>query len=718
MTQQNAAGRLERLLAAMTPEEKIGQLNMLAADAAVTGPGMPSDYLAALRAGRLGSMLNLCGTERVREVQRVAVEETRLGIPLFFGFDVLHGHRTIFPIPLAEAGAFDSDLWERTARIAAIEAAADGLTLVFAPMLDVSRDPRWGRIAESAGEDSWLTARLAEAKVRGFQGSDVTRPDAVAATAKHLVAYGASMAGREYAQVEVSERSLHETYLPPFRAAVDAGVVALMPSFNDVGGVPLTAHVAILRDLVRARWGFDGILISDYNAITELIPHGVAGDTAQAAALALKAGIDVDLMGQAYTQGLPLALRRGDIAMADLDAAVMRVLAFKARLGLFDDPYREGAAALMTPERSRSHREAAREAARRSLVLLSNRDGLLPVGKAPKRVAMAGPLANAAEEMLGPWSSLGRAEDMVTFLAGMRNTWPDSEIEHASGVAIDGDDASGIPAAVHIARRADLMMLCLGEGRRMSGEAGSRAHPGLPGRQADLARAVLDVGKPTVVLLSSGRPLLEPWLFERAGTVVATWFLGSEAGNAVGDVLSGRFNPTGRLAVSWPVDVGQIPIFYGQLPGGRPFNPQTRYSSKYLDMPNASQFAFGHGLSYARFAYRNLRTSAAQMRAGEILQLEVEVANEGVVAGEETVLLFIRDPVASVSRPVLELKGMTKIALGAGERGTAHLSLPAAALAFPGFDLTPRLEAGRIELFVGPSAREDVLLSASVQVVA
>jgi len=718
MAQPKAASRIDQLVAAMTVEEKVGQLNMLTADLAVTGPGMPADYMAALRAGRLGSMLNLYGADLVRQVQTVAVEETRLGIPLFFGYDVVHGHRTIFPIPLAEAGAFDPKLWEQTGRIAAVEAAAEGLTLTFAPMLDVSRDPRWGRICESAGEDTWLTARLAEAKVRGFQGQDITRPGSIAATAKHLAAYGASMAGRDYAQVEISERSLHETYLPPFRAAVEAGTVALMPSFNDIAGVPLTANVAILRDLVRGRWGFDGIMISDYNAIAELIPHGVAADVAQAAALALKAGIDVDLMASAYTNGLPTALQRGEIAMSDLDAAVRRVLAVKQRLGLFEDPYREGADALMTAERWAAHREAARDAARRSIVLLNNRDGLLPIAKAPRRIAVLGPLADSQVDMLGPWSGAGRLEDMITFLAGLRATWPQSEIEHAKGVEVDGDDVSGIAAAVALARKSDLVVLCLGEARRMSGEAGSRARPGLPGRQADLAHAILDLGKPVVVLLTSGRPLLVPWLFEEASTVVATWHLGSEAGNAVGDVLSGRWNPSGRLAVSWPVDVGQIPIFYSRLPGGRPFNPQFRYSSKYLDMPNEPLFAFGYGLSYTRFVYRNLRTSAAEVRAGDILTVEVDVTNEGKVAGEETALLFMRDPVASVSRPVLELKGMAKLSLGPGERGSVRLQLAASDLGFLGADLKPRLEAGLIELFVGPVARDEELLKASVQVLA
>jgi beta-glucosidase len=714
MAQQADTARIAQLIEAMTLEEKVGQLNMLTADMAVTGPVVSGDYMAALRAGRLGSMLNLFGAEVTREVQRVAVEETRLGIPLIFGYDVIHGHRTIFPIPLAEAAAFDPDLWERTARVAAVEAADEGLTLVFAPMLDVSRDPRWGRISESAGEDPWLTCRLAEAKVRGLQGRDLRAPSAVAATAKHLAAYGAAMAGRDYAQVEVSERSLHEVYLPPFRASVDAGVATIMPAFTDLAGVPLTANTAVLRDLVRTRWGFDGVMISDYNAIAELIPHGIAGDVAEAAALALKAGVDIDLMASAYTKGLPAALDRGLIAVADIDAAVRRVLTLKARLGLFDDPYREGAAGVLDARARKAHREAARDAARRSIVLLTNRDGLLPVAPPPRRIAVLGPLADAREEMLGPWSGAGRADDMVTFLEGMREAWPHSEIGHAKGVDIDGDDMSGIPAAFDLARHADLVILCLGEARWMSGEAGCRARPGLPGRQAALADAVLESGKPVVVLLSSGRPLTVSWLFERAGAVLATWYLGSEAGHAVADVLGGRWNPSGRLPVSWPVDVGQIPVFYARLPTGRPFDAGIRYTSKYLDIPNEPLFPFGHGLGYSRFALGNLRVDRTELRPGEAVSIEVDVANAGTVAGEETILLFVRDPVASVSRPVLELKGMTKVSLEGGRRGTARMTLTADALAFLGPDLEPRLEPGLFEFFVGPAASTNRLLKICV----
>jgi beta-glucosidase len=717
MTRQDHATRIKKLLGAMTLEEKIGQLNMLTADLAVTGPGMPADYMAELRKGRLGSMLNLFGAPLMRQVQKAAVEETRLGIPLFFGFDVVHGHRTVFPIPLAEAAAFDPALWEKSARIAAIEAAADGLTLTFAPMIDVSRDPRWGRISESAGEDTWLTCRLAEAKVRGFQGKDLAAADSVAACAKHLAGYGAVMAGREYAQVEVSERAFHEIYLPPFRAAVAAGSASIMPSFTDLAGVPLTANAGVLRDVVRRRWGFDGVYISDYNAIAELIAHGVAGDIPEAAALALKAGVDIDMMATAYTKGLPVALERGLITVADIDACVRRVLALKAALGLFDDPYRQEAP-VMTAERWAEHRAVARDAARKSIVLLTNRNDRLPVAAPPARVALLGPLADTADEMLGPWSGAGRGEEMVSFSAGLKAAWPQSRIDVAKGVEAESDDASGIKPALELARAADLVVLCLGELRFMSGEAGSRAKPVLPGLQNEFARAVLDLGKPTIVLLSSGRPLMVPWLFEKAEAVLACWYLGSEAGHAVADVLTGRWNPSARLPVSWPVEVGQIPIFYSRLPTGRPIDPKFRYSSKYIDMPNEPLFAFGHGLSYTRFAYAKLRAAPEKLGARDTLAVEVEVANEGKHAGEETVLLFVRDPVASVSRPVLELKGMAKVMLKPGERRMVKLTLPAEDCRILDATLAPRLEPGALEVYVGPSARAEALLKTAVTLVA
>jgi beta-glucosidase len=701
----------------MTLEEKIGQMTLVSAGWVVTGPKVSGDYMAAIKAGRIGAISNLWGPDETREVQRVAVEETRLGVPLLFAFDVIHGHRTIFPIPLAEAAAFDPELWEQTARVAAAEAAADGLALAFAPMLDVARDPRWGRIAESPGEDPWLASRYAAAKVRGFQGQDIGQADSLAATAKHLAGYGAATAGRDYASVDLSERSFQEVYLPPFRAAVAAGVAAIMPAFHDLAGVPMTANAAVLNDLVRGRWGFDGVMVSDHGAVAELIAHGVAEDLAEAASLALHAGVDIDLMGGAYAQGLPLALERGRVTMAQIDAAVRRVLELKERLGLLDDPYRRSKAAPAPAGQVEARRQLARDAARRSIVLLTNRAGVLPLPEGA-RIAVIGPLADARDDMLGPWAGAGRAQDMVTILEGLRAALPGSEIGHARGVEVEAEVPSDIAGALALARRADVVVLCLGEARGMSGEAASRARPDLPGRQGELAQAALGVDKPVVALLSSGRPLMVPWLFERAHAVLATWFLGSEAGNAIGDVLSGRWNPTGRLPVSWPVDIGQVPIFYAQRPTGRPPDPAVHYSSKYLDLPVEPLFPFGHGLSYARFGLSGLRTSASELRPGDAITIECDVVNEGALAGEETVLLFVRDPVASVARPLLELKGMAKIALEPRRGGVVRFTLAAEDLAFLGADLTPRLEPGLFELLVGRSAAHAKLLRTSVHLLA
>jgi beta-glucosidase len=580
--------RIDKLLAAMTVEEKIGQLNMVAAGFAVTGPVLASGAAEDIRAGRIGGLLNLWGAQELHAMQKIAMEKTRLGIPLLAGFDVLHGHRTIFPIPLAEAASFDPLLWEASAREAAIEAAADGINMTFAPMLDIARDPRWGRIAEGAGEDPWVAAEFAKAKVRGFQGAGLpyglASAGAVAATAKHFCAYGAALAGRDYASADVSERLLHEVYLPPFAAAVAADCAAIMPAFNDVAGIPMTAHIPLLRDWLRRETGFDGVIVSDYNAVAELIRHGVAGDLAEAAAAALRAGVDIDMMSGAYSQGLVPALARGLVSIEEIDAAARRVLRLKERLGLFDDPYRRGSTAAATAGVLAARRELAREAARRSIVLLTN-EHVLPLSPNLRRIALIGPLAEARAEMLGPWALAGSASDPVTIREGLAAALPDTDIVFAPGVTIAGEETSGIDAAREICRDADLVLLCLGEAATMSGEAASRANPGLPGVQNALAEALFALGKPVVLLISSGRPLMIGAIAAKAHALVATWFLGVEAGNAIADVLTGKYNPTGRLPVTWPRDVGQVPIFFAERPSGRPANPDDLYTSKYLDMP-------------------------------------------------------------------------------------------------------------------------------------
>ncbi|WP_137389001.1 glycoside hydrolase family 3 N-terminal domain-containing protein [Rhodoligotrophos defluvii] len=709
--------RIENLLTAMTLEEKIGQLNMITANYAVTGPIVAGDSTEGIRAGHIGNMLNLWGAEPARRAQRLAVEESRLGIPLLLGFDTVHGQRTIFPIGPAEAGIFDERVWESTARMAAVEAARDGLSMAFAPMIDVARDPRWGRMAEGPGEDPYVASRMAVAKVRGFQGADLAASNAVAATAKHFCAYGAALAGRDYASVDISERTLREVYLPPFEAAVKAGAAAIMPAFNDIAGVPMTAHVALLRDWLRGELGFEGVVVSDYNAIAELMNHGIAGDIAEAAALALKAGVDIDMMANAYTNGLPVALERGLVSMEDIDRSVRRVLRLKERLGLFDDPYGRGVPVPPDARTGVEQRALARDVAHRAVVLLTN-NGVLPVSGKVRRVALLGPLADARGDMRGPWYGAGYEKDPVTILEGLMAGLPGVEILHVPGVDIAGGDASGIPDALDAGRSADLVVLAVGEAANMSGEATSRAHPGLPGCQADLVEAVLGLGKPVVVLLSSGRPLMVSSIVERADAVLATWWLGTEAGHAIADVLTGKHNPSGRLSVTWPREVGQVPIFYGERPSGRPANPADHYTSKYLDVPVEPLFPFGHGLSYGRFTLQNLRaTPPALPRDGEIL-VEVDVVNEGTTDGEETVFLFIHDPVASVARPLMELKRFAKARPKPGATKTVRFSLPVAELAFPGLDLKPVVEPGVFEVLVGTSADRQKLLRATVKVFA
>ncbi len=708
--------RIETLLNKMTLPEKLGQLTMTASSYAVTGPVIAGDSTQAIKDGTIGNLLNMVGAEHVREVQRLAIEESRLGIPLLIGLDVIHGHRTLFPIPLGEAALFDPKMWELTAQESAKEAAADGLAMTFAPMLDVSRDPRWGRTAEGPGEDPWLGARIAEAKVRGFQGNDLAASHTLAAVAKHFCAYGPVAAGREYASVDISERSLREVHLPPFAAAVSAGVAAIMRAFTDLAGVPMTANAALLRGWLRDKLGFTGVIISDYNAIAELIHHGIAADLAHAAALALKAGVDIDMMADAYRHGLPVALTRGWVTLAEIDTSVRRVLILKERLGLFDDPYRRGAT-VETPSAISARRQLARVVASRAIVMLKNDNDVLPLTKASPRLAVIGPLADSSVDMRGPWWGAASPEGHATVVAGLREM-PGVQVLHAPGVDIDGESLKGMPAALDLCAQVDAIVLCVGEASSMSGEAASRAHLGLPGCQRVFAEAVFErarsLAKPVIVVLFSGRPVVVPWLVEKADAVLAAWYLGSEAGNAIGDIVSGRVSPSGRTPVTWARAAGQIPLFFGQRPSGRPADPNDHYTSKYLDVANDPLFPFGFGLTYGRFTYSNLRVPHDPLAEAETAIVRVDVTNEGQRTAEETVFLFTHDKLASVARPVLELKAFGKITLIAGQTGTVTLLLSVAELKFLGLDLIPVYEPGEVEILVGPCADRSRLLIASI----
>jgi beta-glucosidase len=713
--------RIEALIGRMTLTEKLGQLTMMAASHTVTGPVITGHSTGHIRAGRIGNLLNLIGAVPAREMQRIAVEESRLGVPLLIGLDVIHGHRTLFPAPLAEVALFDPEAWTRTAREAAREAAADGINMTFAPMLDVSREPRWGRTVEGPGESPWVGRRLAEAKVRGFQGTDLAAAESIAAVAKHYCAYGAVTAGREYASVDVSDRTLREIHEPSFAAAISSGVVAVMPAFTDLAGIPMTAHAGMLRGRLRRDLGFDGVLVSDYNAIAELIQHGIAADFVEAATLALKAGVDIDMVSGAYLQGLPLALERGLVSQAEIDESVRRVLTLKARLGLFEDPYRRGASAESATVLT-DRRRLAREIAARSMVLLSNRGQALPLAGNLRRLALIGPLADAPAEMRGPWWCASEPESQVGVLAGMRAALPRSEILHASGVDIAGDDESGIAAALALCDSAEAVVLCLGEAATMSGEAASRAHPGLPGRQRQLAEAVLqragEKAIPVTAVLFCGRPLIVPWLAERASALLAAWFPGCEAGHALADVLTGRTSPSGRTPITWPRAVGQIPLYFGERSSGRPTDPTGPFSSRYIDESNAPLFPFGHGMTYGRFSMSDLRVTPQSANAAVTVEVRIEVENRGERRAEETVFLFTHRLKSRVAPPLLELQGVGKITLDPGARGTLILYLPVAELRSLGPDLEPALEPGAVEILVGPSADRASLLGARLEIVA
>ncbi len=713
-----AAGRFERLLGEMTLAEKLGQLTMLAASLVVTGPPGPDNPATMVRAGRVGGILNTWGYEEIREAQRVALEETRLKIPLYFAVDVLHGHRTVFPIPLGEACAFDRDLWLRTAREAADESTRDGIHMTFAPMLDVCRDPRWGRISECAGEDGFINAEYARAKVHGFQYGNDDPARRLIAVAKHFVGYGAVKAGREYAEVDVSRRALHEIYLPPFKAAVEAGVAGIMPSFTDISGVAMTAHRALLHDLLRVKWGFDGVIISDYNAIAELINHGVAQDLAEAAAQALNAGVDIDMMAGAYEQGLPVALERGLVTMEQIDRSVLRVLRMKHALGLFENPLRGLEQQSPGPDSIPEHRVSARDAARRSLVLVKNENSLLPLARSTKRIAAIGPLADAQSEMMGPWCMAGDEREAIGILQGLRESFPSSEISHVKGCVNDGPIDNGqVEAAVAAAKSSDIVFLCLGEERQHCGEAASRTMPRPPPSQMHLARAIVAAGTPVVLVMATSRPWILPdWLADQSTAVLVALFGGTEAGHAIADAISGDYNPSGRLCVSFPTRIGQIPVHYSLRSTGRPHDPNNGFSTKFLDSTIEPRWGFGDGLSYSRFELSEVDADQSVIDERGIVSLAVDVTNASAIAGEATVFMFISDPVALVTRPALEIKDFTKAFIEPGKTARVRFSLSAEQLHYPGVDMEPRLDDGRIDIMIGTSARRSDQKCFSIQV--
>lgn len=699
--------KVDSVLTMMTLEEKIGQLTLFTSDMDQTGAFLRSEYVEDIKAGTVGAIFNAYGSEYTRSLQEMAVNETRLGIPLLFGYDVIHGHRTIFPVPLAEASSWDMDMIRKSAEVAAREATSEGLHWTFAPMVDIARDPRWGRMVEGSGEDVFLGSQIAAERVRGFQGDDLKDLNTLAATAKHFVAYGAAKAGRDYHSVDMSDRKLREVYLPPFKAALDAGAVSVMTAFNDLNGIPATANEYLFKDILRDEWGFDGFVVTDYTAIMELLYHGVAKDEHHASKLALDAGIDMDMQDGFYQQTLADLVESGQVRESQIDESVKNILKVKFKLGLFDDPFRYSSvereeAEIMKPENI----AAARDMARRSIVLLKNENNVLPIDESVKNIAVIGPMADNRRDLIGSWSAAGDWTKSVSLLEGLRKKMPDVNFIHAKGADIEGESRSGFSDAVTAARQADMVILALGEAYWMSGEAASRSDISLPGVQEELAKEIHKTGKPIAAVLMNGRPLTINWLDENIPAILETWFLGTTTGDAIADVLSGDYNPSGKLPVTFPRNVGQIPIHYDMKSTGRPFDANNKYTSKYLDVSNEPLYEFGHGLSYTTFDYGPLMLSSQTMQPSDSLRVRVTVRNTGEYEGEEVVQLYLHDKVASVARSVRELKGFQKIKLEPGESKEVEFIITNADLSFYRADMSYGSEPGEFMVFVGGSSSD------------
>ena len=697
--------KINALLKQMTLEEKLGQLQQL--DGHADGNYRP-EHPEMIRHGLLGSTLNVRGAKRVNELQRIAVEQSRLKIPVLFAFDVIHGYRTIFPVPLAEASSWDPMAVERAASVAAAESAAAGVRWTFAPMVDIARDARWGRIVEGAGEDPFLGAAMAQARVRGFQSNDYSRADKVVACAKHWVAYGAAEAGRDYNTTEVSERTLREIYFPPFKAALEAGVGTFMSAFNDLDGIPASANPFTLTEVLRNQWKFDGIVVSDYESVRELMNHRLAADEAEAARYALTAGVDMEMVSRLYNRHGAALFKAGKLPMATIDEAVRRVLRIKFRLGLFERPYTDET---LEPRviLSKENVAAAREVAARSMVLLKNERQTLPLDKNLRSVAVIGPLADSQLDVIGSWSGDGKPEDAVTLLKGVRaKVSAATKVLYAKGCDINSDSTAGFDEAVRLARQADVVILAIGESADMSGEATSRSSLDIPGRQVDLLKAILATGKPVAVVLMNGRPLTINWVADNAPAILEAWFAGSQAGNAIADVLFGDVNPGGKLPVTFPRDVGQEPLYYNHKSTGRPPDANNKYTSKYIDLAWTPLFPFGFGLSYTQFRLSNLQTSAKSIPVDGKLMVSVDVENTGSRTGDEVVQLYLRDVAASVTRPVKELKGFQRLTLQPHEKRRVAFTLTPALLGFYNRAMKFTVESGEFKIFVGNSSDTSV----------
>jgi beta-glucosidase len=709
--------KVDSVLKLMTLDEKIGQMNQYNGDWAATGPiTKDGDKQTQIKNGMVGSMLNVTGVDHTRTLQQIAMQ-SRMKIPLLFGQDVIHGYRTIFPLPLAEAASWDLKAIELSARIAAVEASAAGVHWTFAPMVDIARDPRWGRVMEGAGEDTHLGSLIAVARVKGFQGKGLGNTDAVMACAKHFAAYGAAIAGRDYNSVDMSYRQLLETYLPPFKAAADAGAATFMNSFNDLNGIPATGNAYLQREILKGKWNFKGFVVSDWGSVGEMINHGFVKDNYEAAMAAANAGSDMDMESRSYIQNLAKLVKEGKVKITVIDDAVRRILRKKFEMGLFDDPYR-----FCNEQREKeqwsnpNHIVAAREVAKKSIVLLKNESphrgdlgGLLPLSKQTKTIALIGPFVKAKADNLGFWSY-----DWPDDTARIVSLWQGVESKlaagtkmlYAKGCDIKDTSRNGFAEAVEAAMQSDVVIITVGEARDMTGEAKSKSIIRLPGVQEELVKAIAATGKPVVVLMSAGRPLVFNWISDNVPAIVYTWWLGTQAGNAIADVLFGDYNPSGKLPISFPRTEGQIPIYYNHYNTGRPAHNDSdlNYVSAYIDLPNSPKYAFGFGMSYTSFSYSAIQLNKKSIKAGEKLSVKCTVTNTGNYDGEETVQLYTRDLFGSVVRPVKELKGFQKVYLKKGEAKTVEFIITADDLRFYNDKLQYVFEPGDFKVFVGGSS--------------
>lgn len=717
--QQTIDQKVNDLLKKMTIEEKIGQLNQYTGDNQATGPiTINPNKQAEIKQGLIGSMLNIIGTKYTRQYQELAMQ-SRLKIPLLFGQDVIHGYKTTFPLPLAEAASWDLQAIELAARVAAEEAAASGVHWTFAPMVDISRDPRWGRVMEGAGEDTYLGSKIAYARVKGFQGNKLGDLNSVMACVKHFAAYGAGVGGRDYNSVDMSERMLLETYLPPFKAALDAGAATFMNSFNDLNGIPATGNAHLQRDILKGKWNFQGFVVSDWGSIGEMVAHGYSKDLKEAAYSAITAGSDMDMESNAYRYNLAQLVKEGRVSIDLVDDAVKRILRKKFELGLFDNPYRysddkRAEKVLANP----ANRKAALEVAEKSIVLLKNENQTLPISKSVKTIAFIGPMVKEYKANMGFWSvelpDVNYDKWVVSQWDGLQNkVGKNTKLLYAKGCEVDGDNKDGFAEAVETAKQADVVILSIGERRDMSGEAKSRSDLHLPGVQEDLVKAIQATGKPVVVLINAGRPLVFNWTADNVPAIIYTWWLGTEAGNAIANVLFGDYNPSGKLPMTFPREVGQIPIYYNHFSTGRPAKNEnaTNYVSAYIDLKNSPKFPFGYGLSYTKFDYSGLKLSSTKIKSSETIKVSFQLSNVGKAVGEEVVQLYLKDKFGSVVRPVLELRDFQKVKLNAGETKTIEFTIDKEKLSFYNDKLEWTAEPGDFEVLIGASSADIKLKS-------